>query len=346
MNIYFRLDVSEELGTGHLMRCLTLAEELDNRGAEVTFLCREIAAYYKTLISNKKCRLIALSGPFSEEQDAEEVVHILKSDPKPIDWLIVDHYKLNELWELRLKPLVNKIAVIDDLDRAHACNLLLDQNLSALTKGKYSRLESNSRKLFGPSYALLRQEFVEFREKIKQREGNVHHLLVCFGGTDPTNETVKCLRALQDQAFHHMTIDVVIGGANRHTAIIDDFCKRNTHFTLHVQTNKMSELMGESDLAICSVGTLTWERLCMGLSAITIAVADNQRDNARSTQELGIDSYLGDSSAIEAEDILTALKKRSMQVDFNREASKRAFNLVDGKGVLRVADQLIGPREE
>ncbi len=200
MKIAIRVDASFQIGTGHFMRCLTLADTLKQRGAEIRFICRYLPDYLQDSLRKSGYEFKLLTSVSTEvvegdlvhsswlgtcqHIDAQDSVHAL-SDSK-WDWLIVDHYALDAQWESAVRAVSKKILVIDDIaDRLHDCDLLLDQNYYANMDSRYKgKVPLYCRLLLGPRYALLRDEFRQLREKVKLRTGPVKRILVFFGGVE------------------------------------------------------------------------------------------------------------------------------------------------------------------
>lgn len=311
MTIIFRTDASQQIGSGHVMRCLTLADELRQHGADIKFICREHPGNLIPLIKDKGYLAIRLTQHETKfdathedvahaawlgvlwEQDAADVIAAV-GDLKP-DWLIVDHYAIDHLWEEKLRPHVGKIMIIDDLaDRHHDCDLLLDQNLYQVMETRYDHLVPKTcQKLLGPHHALLRPEFTAARKSLRQRSGEIRRVLVFFGGVDPTNETDKALQALAGFSDRLLDIDVVVGGGNLQKEQIQNFCKVHDSFQYHCQVDNMAELMAAADLAIGGGGSTTWERCSLGLPTITIVLAENQSKATIALEQAGAVWNLG-----------------------------------------------------
>jgi len=364
MNIAFRTDASVEMGTGHIMRCLTLAGELREKGVKVSFICRLLPGNLCNFIENKNYRVYRL--PFEQsplrhymntrhaqwlgvawETDAEQTKEILEKEEENIDWLVVDHYALDSRWESQIRPYVNRIMVIDDLaDRPHNCDLLLDQNLYANMDTRYDGLVPNHcQKLLGPKNALLRPEFREARKKLRQRDGIVKRILIFFGGSDPTNETAKALRAIQLINRPNINVDVVVGGANPHKETIERLCSFMTNTNFYYQVDNMAELMANSDLMIGAGGTTTWERFFLGLPSITIIIAHNQAETIKTLGKASLTwnlgwyenvtvAYLSDiiNKAINSPDILKIMGENAMQLMGSKQYDSKAsiFNVLMG----------------
>ena len=235
MRIAIRTDSSVNIGSGHLIRCLTLANELRRRGVTVIFICRELPGNLINKIVDCAHYVHRLAAPplttkfttsdlnnqyaawlaVTVEHDAQETKAILSANS--CDWLIVDHYALDRAWEQLIRPYVNKILVIDDLaNRHHDCDLLLDQNYFKTESLRYKeKVPPLCKCLLGPRYALLQSEYAQLRSIIPPRDGHIFRILVFFGSVDPTNQTAKVLTALTAASLAQLGIDLVIG-ANHH----------------------------------------------------------------------------------------------------------------------------------
>lgn len=357
-SIIIRTDSSQQIGSGHLMRCLTLADELRIRGAAVTFVCRELPGHQIDFAEVKGYAVLRLKQSDDEfssssddlahatwlgvpwEQDAAETLAVL-GDVHP-DWLIIDHYAIDSRWEETLRPHVGRIMVIDDIaDRIHDSELLLDQNLYEDMDTRYNGLISGAcTNLLGPGYALLRPEFNLERSTLRKRDGVVRRILVFFGGIDSTNETTKALEVLRMLDRPDIAIDVVVGGANPHKESIEVICQGFPTASYYCQVNNMAKLMAAADLSIGAGGATTWERCALGLPALVISVAENQINIARSADKAGVLTYLGESSNVNVFDLFKKLSEMCSNVGFVNDQSEKAFQLIDGIGVRRVADKM------
>jgi len=360
MKVVIRTDSSLNIGTGHLMRCLALAEELSSRGAEVSFICRDLPGNMNQQVERNGHRLHRLAfndstmmnnPEFTEYEwwlavdkktDAEQTEAILSDATADYDLLIVDHYALDREWERVLRPYVGRLMVIDDLaNRVHDCDILLDQNLYENMHNRYNRLVGDAaRLLLGPTYVLLRREFRQWREKITERNGTVRRVLVSFGGADRTNETMEFLEALSRAEKDKLEYVVVVGKTNPHSGIIEDLCAARPNMHFYRAVDDMARLMAETDLAVGAGGTSTWERCCLGLPAVTLAVAENQIEVARLSQEKGFAVYLGTSDNVEAVRILETVECLAKNPDKLLKMSANGMKLVDGLGAERVSDVL------
>jgi UDP-2,4-diacetamido-2,4,6-trideoxy-beta-L-altropyranose hydrolase len=325
MNVVIRTDASTLIGSGHVMRCLTLANQLRQNGAAVSFVCRELPGNCCSAIRDRGFDVALLRAPegvgisssdanrwlgVEWQTDADQTIEHITPLSRDVDWLIVDHYALDSRWETSLRPHVGQILVIDDLaDRKHQCDMLLDQNYYEETSSRYNGLTpATCRRLVGPRYALLRPEFIEGRRSRGRRTGEIHRLLIFFGGVDRTNETSKAVDAVTFAAEQGIAVDVVVGAANPHFAEIEEKIVHLQSGRLLRNVGNMAELMSEADLAIGAGGTTTLERAYLGLPSITIVIADNQAESIRALDELGAVWNLGNAGQVTTEDIRRAVR--------------------------------------
>ena len=317
MNVFIRVDASVEIGTGHVMRCLTLAHRLKKEGEQVAFICRATNEDCVEIIEQQGFRVYKL--PLVEgslwtyvaenwEIDASETIDILRKHN--VEKLIIDHYSIDHKWEQVVRPFTKEIMVIDDLaNRRHDCDILLDQNFYVNMENRYVGLIPSTAKLFlGPSHALLRKEFLEAKKHIKPFNGKVERLFIFFGGSDPTNETVKVLHAIMPLIEkYNFEVDVVVGNSNTKKNQIKEISLTCNRIHYHCQINNIAELMAKADLAIGAGGATTWERAFLFLPSIIISVAENQLEIAKNVSRKGICHHLGFYDEVKADDIYNAL---------------------------------------
>lgn len=361
--VVFRADASLDIGTGHVMRCLTLANALRENGWECHFLCREqpgnliefiraqehhaypLAHSLTTANSRSESEGVALAHAAwldaSQLEDAAACqVTLEKIKPK---WLVVDHYALDSRWEQAVMPHFERLMVIDDLaDRLHQCDLLLDQTFGRQAEDYAPWVLDDCKVLCGAQYALLRPEFAELRPYSLQRRHSpkLKRILVTMGGIDKDNATGQILDVLDRTILPAGCQITVVMGA---TAPWIDTVRQRSAAMSHPTTvlaavSHMAHLMADSDLAIGAAGATSWERCCLGLPTILIILAENQRGIGRALAHSG-SAYLVAIDEV-AKGIAQNLKILTYNENELREQSHNASLICDGQGTRRLVSEM------
>ena len=364
--ILIRSDASLLMGSGHVMRCRTLARELQRHGAEVSFICRRQPGDLIDLLEQEFVVLALPEQPLatcdglegrdlysawlgpSQQEDAAQCLQILaKFGIKTADWIVADHYGLDATWEeqvvLGLTDIdaAPKLLVIDDLaDRPHQADLLLDQNFfGEATHQRYEGLlPTQCRQLLGPHYALLSPEYAQLHHLIPPRTG-LKRVLVFFGGIDPHNLTLRTLEALIDPALADLAVDVVLGLHSANRQAVAEMVASRPHTTLHGPLPSLAGLISRADLAIGAGGATTWERACLRLPSLVVAIAANQLPISEALDRAGHLQLLGDEASVTAKQIRSAL----LTVLTEPKPEKAASVLSDGWGAPRLAMRCWAP---
>lgn len=357
MQVVFRTDASLDIGTGHVMRCLTLAEALRETGAKCRFVCRDHPGSLFDLIRQRGFEVHPLPAPevacplssseggayadwLGADWSADAVQTRGALGALAVDWLVVDHYALDARWEKQLRQACQRMMVIDDLaDRQHDCDLLLDQNLGRMAGDYADVVPEGCKILVGPKYALLRPEFASVRDESLARRARpqLRNLLIALGGVDKGNATGQVLDALKGCPLPaECSITVVMGPhAPWVEQVHDKAAQLPWGTTVLVNVQDMAKLMVSSDLAIGAAGISAWERCCLGLPTLIIVLADNQRKGAIALEENGA-AILLDRPAQLAEELSEAIAYLS---DLQKlQIMQQACNsLTDGAGASRLA---------
>lgn len=363
MHIAFRVDASIQIGTGHVMRCLTLAEALRSQGHECSFICREHEGNLSEVIKRRGFELHQLKqdlradqskhseGDFtlahadwlgtSWQRDAEQTLKVLAG--KNTDWLVVDHYALDARWESRVSTQVKELMAIDDIaDRRHECQLLLDQNLGRKAQDYNRLVPETCTRLIGPHYALLRPEFAELRDCSLERRVSprLKRILITLGGVDRDNVTGQVLDALtQSNLAPETELDIVMGAsAPALEAVRQQAAKLPFEAAVSVNVADMAERMCMADVCIGAAGSTSWERCCLGLPAIQLVLAENQRMVNQALIDSG--AALGLDLRVDKLGMLDIVIKQ-VWLDISKMNSNAA-GITDGLGCTRVVKQLVG----
>lgn len=339
MRVAFRCDASERVGYGHVMRCLALAGELREQGADAAFICRNEKGHLGNLIVAQGHELHWLGTCRDQADDAAGTRSIL--DDRPAwDWLVVDHYQLDRPWEANCRGSARKLMVIDDLtDRPHDCDLFLDQNLAAPMRPA-EMLAPGCAQLLGPRFALLRSQFRIVRANMRHRAGTPEKLLIMFGGADAAGGTLLALDAIDQVGEPRLRCEVVVGEANPHRDAIEAAVRKKPSVTIRRQTEDVAVLMSDADIFIGSGGTSSWERCCLSLPAIVVATAENQAPQCEALARAGAHLYLGRLSTVTPERLANVIAELIRQPELLQHMSLQASVVVDGRGAERVARRM------
>ncbi len=344
------------------MRCLTLADALRALGATCSFICRthpgnllhaiEKRGYETTALqAGEDCEAGALAdGALAHaawlgadwQTDARQTLAAIGE--RQAAWLVVDHYAIDARWESAVRPACHALMAIDDLaDRTHDCELLLDQNwYGASTPARYDRLVPETcEKRLGPRHALLRPEYALLREWMPAHDGIVRRLLIFLGGSDPTNETAKVLDVLDHPAFDVLAADVVLGPNHPDPDGIARRVAGRPATSFHQGLPSLAGMMARADLMIGAGGSTSWERMCLGLPAIVISIADNQTPTNLALMEEGYIDFLGEMGDVTVAHIAAALKRAMANPDALQLQSRKMQQLVSGTGAGEIAATLL-----
>jgi UDP-2,4-diacetamido-2,4,6-trideoxy-beta-L-altropyranose hydrolase len=382
LRVVFRTDASTTIGTGHVMRCLTLARELAARGHSCHFVSRDLAGHLGAKVTDEGFGLTLLvspSMPFSQsrgfmpgvgvseespqgleerpfgatshaswaevpwEQDAEET----RAASRGADWLVLDHYAFDAAWEANALPEGARLMVIDDLaDRPHQADLLLDQNLGCRRADYDTLLPWGSERLIGPRHALLRPAFAASRaDALRARADrgfHLSHVLVSMGGVDIPNATGAALEALAKRPELQVT---VVMGANAPAlqSVLAQAASMPNSVKVLVNTPDMAALMAGADLAIGAAGGTAWERCALGLPSLIAVLADNQSRAAAALQASGAALSLGRPERSDfGARLADGLAQATCPMTLAR-MSRAAADVADGGGAPRVAAALEKP---
>ncbi len=328
MRVLIRCDSSQDIGTGHVQRCLTLAEALRSLQAQVFFFSLDLPGNIAQQIS---ARGFSITHGSSENDLLEKCgAHIGRCD-----LLVLDHYLLDETKAKAWRALALKTLVIDDLaNRFHLCDYLLDSSAYDDGQNPYLNLTTPlCQKFLGPKYALLRDEFKRARKKFFFKTNFVKGLFF-FGGTDPLHQ----LPLYHDFLLNHLTwlenysFDFILGEGTSSEKLL---AERPTHpnIKIHIQPASMAQLMLGADFYLGSGGTVTWERMHLGLTGVAVSVASNQIPNCQNLARAGCHVYAGEAQHLKPQEVFKSLQRLLNEPQKLQKMSEKSFELVDGSGM-------------
>lgn len=357
MKVVFRTDGSTFMGQGHVMRCLTLANVLRERGADIHFVCREHPGHLCDLIVQRGFVVHRL--PLAEERvdhlaghagwlgalweaDAEQTRQVIQGLDGTADVLVVDHYAVDHRWETVLRPSAARILAIDDLaDRVHDCDLLLDQNFFSDLSTRYDgKVPPGCVTLLGPGYALLQPVYAQLHSQVELRDGPVRRIFVFFGGADIENLTGLSVAAFQELGRPDIHLDVVMTEKNSRYLAIEKAIDGWSNIRLHGPLPSLGPLMATADLAIGAGGATVWERLCLGLPSVIVSLAENQKPVSKELAEAELVRYLGHKDVVDREKIHQSLADIVDGPSLGAWSS-RCHKACDGQGAGRVVSAML-----
>jgi len=338
MNLLLRADASVAIGTGHVMRCLALAQAVTDSGGRAVFVMAVSTPGIRAMLEGASCQVVMVTATAGTAEDAQQTIAIAQE--QQAGWIVVDGYPFNAEYQRALKSAGCKVLFLDDYAHAthYAADLVLNQNSYASEK-MYAGREPYTRLLLGPRHALLRREFISWRGWTREIAPAARKILVTMGGSDPENTTGVVMAALR--AVPGIEVTVVVGGSNPHFEELAQLAsKLGSGFRLQKDVSNMPALMAWADLAISGAGTTCWEMCLLQLPMLLIDLAENQKPIAGSLAESGAAIHLGSSANVTKEEIAKQVTSLLVSQADRVKLSERCGKLVDGRGTERVLEEL------
>lgn len=348
MNILIRADASLIIGTGHLMRCLALAQTLIQNNYQPILLTNISSNFLESRLINEGIKIIYLLENIDRFTDIKETIKMAKNVNS--QWVIVDGYQFDSTYQKQLKEAGLKVLFFDDYGHCnyYYADLILNQNLGA-SESLYPNRESYTQLLLGNDYTLLRKEFLQWQKWQREIKSIAKKILITLGGSDPDNVTLKIIKGLalildfpqRPLTIESLEIIVIVGGSNPHFNLLKFYCERlDLNIKIKQNMTNMTELMAWADLAIAAGGSTNWELLFMGLPSIIITIANNQIDIAKKLDEMGLIINLGWHQNVNIEMIKNAILQVSNSAKTRQKMSKQGRQLIDGYGSLRIVERI------
>ncbi len=339
--LLIRADASVAIGTGHVMRCLALAQAWQDAGGEVTFAMAESTPAIEERLRSEGAGLVRIGGVRGSDGDSEQLIALARTHGP--SWVVADGYEFGPGYQRALKNERLKVVLIDDNGRSgtYAADVVLNQNIHA-RECLYQDRESYTKLLLGTKYALLRREFVSVCEP-REISSVGRKLLVSMGGSDPDNVTRRVLEAIDKVAVAGLEVAVVAGGSNPHLASVAGSVARSRRACriLNNVTN-MREVISWADLAISAAGGACWEYCALGLPVVLVAVAENQMLNAEALHAAGAAGLVAGGSSFAIGEMTQLITHLANSVSERQALSRTARTLVDGRGAGRIMSILMG----
>lgn len=359
LSVAFRVDGGKNVGMGHIMRCLSLANAFRRDGHKVYFFSKADEGI--EIIQNEKFDVDSLpsvaqntegffyGSPAELITEAEAVVSRLYS--QQIDVLIVDTYNVtNEYFQL-LKPHVKKLAYIDDINKfSYAVDIIVNGNITGKYLG-YRQYDGQPLVLLGPSYNMIRNEFQSL--PVRNMRKQVAEIMITTGGADPYNLTDKLLAILlHNEQLKVLRMNVLVGSGFTNIEHLINISQKHDNVVLYANSavaanlpaitySNISDIMLRSDLAISAGGSTLYEFAACGTPVLVFVLADNQEFIVQKMDELGYIQSLGWYNQLDDSQVVSALLNLMSNLEKRQEMSCKGQRLVDGRGTERIVKSII-----
>ena len=334
--LLIRADAGEDIGTGHVMRCLALAQEWCGHAGAVRFASAVITPALRSRLAREGFEVTDLAAAPGGVADAD--LTVAAADDHDALWIVADGYRFGDRYQRRLRDSGHRLLVMDDWGHAdhYAADLVVNQNLAA-DPDLYRSRDSDTRLLLGTDYVLVRKEFQARFDRHRQVPEVAEKILVMFGGADVGGATARVVAALAEAELGGTELTVVIGGS---AANLDDLRHEVAVFpgTAHLELDvaDMAPILAGADLAISAAGSTCWEMALMGLPALLLVTADNQRGLATALHRCGAAHSLGEAATLDVEALRHQVAAISRSPERRRAMAAAGRRLVDGRGASRV----------
>ena len=341
--LLIRADASITTGSGHVMRCLALAQAWQDAGGTVMAVMVEATPAIEERLRREAIEVTRLAATPGTEDDAAHTARLAQD--LQTAWVVIDGYQFDSAYQASLKSCGLRVLLIDDDGQSdhYSADLVLNQNAHA-SENRYGRRASYTRLLLGPRYAMLRREFDSWRNWRREIPAAAHRILITMGGSDPDNFTMRVMEALPLVEGESLEVVVVIGGSNPHEVALEKAAAGlNTRCAVRLVKNTLSmpELMAWADVAVSGAGTTCWEMCLLGLPALVVDLAKNQFPVAQRLDELGVARYIGSSHDCSIEKIASELTRLLASSETRSRMCTRGRELVDGRGASRVCAAML-----
>jgi UDP-2,4-diacetamido-2,4,6-trideoxy-beta-L-altropyranose hydrolase len=337
--LVIRADATVQIGSGHLMRCLALAEGWQTHGGKVLFIINCESELLQQRVRSHGMEVVRLEHPYPHPSDPETTQRLLREIPTAI--VVIDGYHFDSEYHRLLRQEVDRLLVIDDIAHLpfYDADVILNQNIDATHLSYNCPVET--RLLLGTRYALLRSEFLAWQTWERSISIVARKLLITMGGSDQYNQTLKVVRALQQLEVEGLSVKAVIGGSNPHLHKLQKFVDDSSvKMELIHNTTNMAELMAWADIAVSGAGTTCWELAFLGLPSVLMVLADNQKGIAEGLNRAGFSFNLGWFEQVSVNALVEKLSGIMADVARRRSMSRCGRELVDGNGAQRVIFEL------
>jgi UDP-2,4-diacetamido-2,4,6-trideoxy-beta-L-altropyranose hydrolase len=341
MKLLIRVDASIQIGTGHAMRCLALAQAWQNAGDNAIFAMATKVPGLEARLRSEGIEYVYFPVPLGSAEDAKNTASLVQQVGS--SWVIADGYHFKTEYQKIIKDYNLCLIVVDDYGHAddYYADFILNQNIYAREELYHAR-KPYTQLLLGMDYALLRREFWQWRGWKHSHPTVASKLLITLGGSDPDNVTFKVIQALQQVDVKGLEAVVVVGGSNPYYEQLQ-LASQESSCPICVKRNvtNMPELMAWADVAISAGGSTSWELAFMGVPSLIMIIADNQRLSVETLSKMGVFINLGWHQDVSVIKIADALSKLLVDTKNRVQMTQIGQKVIDGQGASRVLNKIL-----
>jgi UDP-2,4-diacetamido-2,4,6-trideoxy-beta-L-altropyranose hydrolase len=334
--ILIRADASHEIGTGHVMRCLALAQTWQDAGGAAVFLMAETTPAITARLAAENCELASTIHPPGSHADADYTR--VYAGRQNVEWIVIDGYRFDAEYQRRLRSALQKLLCVDDEGKCefYAAEIVLNQNATA-SDWWYRRCLPETRRLLGPRFCLLRREFAKWRGWRREIPRIGRNVLVTLGGSTPVDIAARVMASLNAIEIEGLNITVAVGGSGTNIEDIDNLAaKLSRKIAIRKDVCDMSELISQADVAISAAGSTSWELCFLGTPSVLLDVASNQTSVALELDRQGCARYLGRADSFDTQKLASMVQELLASQEMRQSLAMRSQQLVDGAGAERV----------
>lgn len=338
MSIVFRVDASNEIGGGHLTRCINIANQLKNENINSFFILRDLIGVDITLLEFHKHQYKLIKNCRDYLDDAKQTIEIIEKENIKPHSIIVDNYEIDSNWENLLRTKAKKLVVIDDLaNKNHNCHILINQVYGS-EPSLYKGLINDSCQLFlGSKYIFLRPQFNLLRKNLNKTQNfeKITDIHLFFSSNDKNGLTIKYSKLLLEN-FPKINLHISVGNYFVNLKELKDLASKYKNINWIQNNLNIEEQMAKCQIAIGTPGMTTWERACLGIPSIQLGTKDFQDDILNSLSSHGICKWLGNEKYVSDEYFIKTCKEFFKNKEMLKEMREICLKVIDGEGLKRV----------
>lgn len=333
--LLIRADSTTAIGSGHVMRCLALAQGWQDAGGDVTFAAASLGDTLRRRLADEDVAVVELDAPPGSRLDAEATVQHARQ--AGADWIVADGYDFDAAYQRSVRDTGLKLLVLDDYGHAehYHADLVLNPNLYA-DESMYTNRDATSQLLLGTRYALLRREFRQHADRERFIPPVARHVLVTFGGSDPRDMAAVTIRAIHGIDEPELVTTVIAGCEELQTRLMPLAADGPQRIEVLGHVTEMAQLMIRADLAVAAAGGTSWERALLKLPSLVVTVAENQGATAEALHRAGAATDLGWWRDVREDTLADSIRSTALDESLRRQQAESAGRIIDGRGAQRV----------